>query len=438
MVSRARVISSRTATHRNIGYGVIAALATIALAPRVGAQPTPRPARVQAHLTVDADEECATAAAVAARVQQRSRRIEFVSQPNGIPSLRVAIRAGGAGDRVAELAVQWPDGRRSERQLSARGCAAALDALALLVAMALDPAALGVDGERAGAGGQGAGRGKGGAAGQQSGRVGPEEGPSPSPSPGPSPNPNPEPNRSPGPNPSPSPSPEPNRSPGPNPNPKPEPESESESESDAESDADSDSDAELESGAQSDADRSRGHGGPKFFGLAHVAVGASVQLSTGLAPRVMPGVGLYGLLALNGDGPWAPAVELQVAHAWAHGLRQPDGNADFELQSARLDACPIGLQRPPFAARACVAGVIGRLVATGSDSYSPQSHAELWASLGGSVLVTVGLGDLMELQAGFGAGRPLRRYDFAFRPDVFHRVPGLCFQGHLGAGVRFP
>jgi hypothetical protein len=419
MVSRARVISSRTATHRKIGYGVIAAFATIALAPRAGAQPAPRPARVQAHLTVDADEECASAAAVAARVQQRSRRIEFVSHTDGIPSLRVAIRAGGAGDRVAELAVQWPDGRRSERQLSARGCAAALDALALLVAMALDPAALGEDGERAGAGGQEAGRGKGGAAGKQSGGVGPEEGPGPGPSPSPNPRPDP--------------------SPSPSPNPEPDPEPEPEAEAEAEPGPES------ESGADSDADQSRGHGEPNFLGLAHVAVGASAQLVAGLAPRVMPGVGLYALLALNGDGPWAPAVELQVAHAWAYGLRQPAiegvhlrGDADFELQSARLDACPLGLQRPPFAARACVAGVIGRLVATGSDSYSPQSHAELWASLGGSVLVTVGLGDLIELQAGFGAGRPLRRYDFAFRPDVFHRVPGLCFQGHLGAGVRFP
>jgi hypothetical protein len=420
MVSRARVISSRTATHRNIGYGVIAALATIALAPRVGAQPTPRPARVQAHLTVDADEECATAAAVAARVHQRSRRIEFVSQPNGIPSLRVAIRAGSAGDRVAELAVQWPDGRRSERQLSARGCAAALDALALLVAMALDPAALGEDGKTVGAAGRGAGRGKGGATGKQSGGVRPEEGQGPSPDPSPSPSPDPIPIPTPGPGPGSE----------PEPGPEPEPESESESESDAEPGSGSD--------AESDADRRRGHGGPKFLGLAHVAVGASVQLSTGLAPRVMPGVGLYALLALNGDGPWAPAVELQVAHAWAYGLRQPDGNADFELQSARLEACPLGLQLSPLTARACVAGAIGRVVAAGSDSYSPQSHAELWASLGGSVLVTIGLGDLLEVQAGFGADRPLRRYDFAFRPDVFHRVPGLCFQGHLGAGVRFP
>jgi hypothetical protein len=77
-------------------------------------------------------------------------------------------------------------------------------------------------------------------------------------------------------------------------------------------------------------------------------------------------------------------------------------------------------------------------MASGSNSYVPQSHSEPWVSLGGTLLLSLGLGPLVELQGGFGVASPLRRYDFAFRPAVFHRVPGLCLQGHLGAGVRIP
>jgi hypothetical protein len=152
----------------------------------------------------------------------------------------------------------------------------------------------------------------------------------------------------------------------------------------------------------------------------------------------MPGLGLYALLALSGPMPLHPAIELQLVRTWTSGLSQPSGDADFALEVARLDACPVGVRMASLAARACGSLTAGRLTASGSNSYLPQSHAEPWLSLGGTLLLSLGLGALIELQGGFAVTHPLRRYDFAFRPDVFHRVPELCLQGHLGAGVRIP
>ena len=51
------------------------------------------------------------------------------------------IDAGPKGAVVAELTVVEPDGRRFARRLEAPSCAAATDALALVVAITLDPSA---------------------------------------------------------------------------------------------------------------------------------------------------------------------------------------------------------------------------------------------------------------------------------------------------------
>src|SRR5687767_9204727 len=140
MVSRACVITNRTCGCCGLGPA-IAALLAIAVAAPAMAQSPPQPEAVRANLTVDADADCATAAALAERVQERSQRIGFVDDTGDIPRLRVTIGASSARDRVAMLFIRWPDGRSAERRLTAGSCPSALDALALLVAMTLDPAA---------------------------------------------------------------------------------------------------------------------------------------------------------------------------------------------------------------------------------------------------------------------------------------------------------
>ena len=94
-----------------------------------------------ARLEVDAQPSCSTRDELIARVAARSTRIRFVPDGAGVPAMTARIEPGPKGLVVAELTVVEPDGRRFARRLEAPSCAAATDALALVVAITLDPSA---------------------------------------------------------------------------------------------------------------------------------------------------------------------------------------------------------------------------------------------------------------------------------------------------------
>jgi hypothetical protein len=408
MLSRARVITRCTAS-RKIGYGLIVVLACFGRAATVAAQRAAADV-VDAHLVVEADARCATTASIASQVRARSRRIAFVDTPDGVPSLRIAIGEPAGGERVATLVVRWPDGRSAERRLSAASCASAGQALALLVAMTLDPSAFADAAPPAAAtanGRSGGGSGStdgdddesndtGGAtpAGETTASEADTQGEAPASDTPPA-------------------------------------------DAAAAAPQPPESTAATTAPSATQAETAARDDQPHPLGIAQLALGASAQLSSGPAPSVMPGVGLYARLSLHGWGIWTPALQLQLARTWLDDVSETGGDADFAIESAALDACPLGVRIPPLSAHACVAATLGRLTARGSNSYAPRAHHEPWSSLGGRLLVAVGLGAWAELHAGLGLLAPLRRYRFAFRPDVFHRVPGVCLEGQLGAGVRF-
>src|SRR4051794_16509342 len=108
----------------------------------VAAPATVRAQASAARLDVDAAPSCSTRDELIARVAARSTRIRFVSDGAGLPVMSARIAAGPKGSVVAELTVVEPDGRRFARRLEAPSCAAATDALALVVAITLDPGAV--------------------------------------------------------------------------------------------------------------------------------------------------------------------------------------------------------------------------------------------------------------------------------------------------------
>ena len=113
------------------------ALALLGLLPPAAALgQAPAPA---ARLEVDANPACSTRDELVARVAARSTRIRFVNDAAGVPALAARIEVGPRGGVVAALTVVEPDGRRFSRQIEAPSCAAATDALALVVAITLDP-----------------------------------------------------------------------------------------------------------------------------------------------------------------------------------------------------------------------------------------------------------------------------------------------------------
>jgi len=102
-----------------------------------------------ARLEVDANPACSTRDELVARVAARSTRIRFVNDAAGVPALAARIEVGPHGGAVGELTVVEPDGRRFSRQIEAPSCAAATDALALVVAITLDPSVATADGSKA-------------------------------------------------------------------------------------------------------------------------------------------------------------------------------------------------------------------------------------------------------------------------------------------------
>jgi len=161
------------------------------------------------------------------------------------------------------------------------------------------------------------------------------------------------------------------------------------------------------------------------------------QMVLGPAPAVMPGVGLYAMAALDRDELWSPAVVLGAMHAWRSGFAEAGGTAAFTLDAASLDGCGIRVRVTVIEGRACASARVGRLLATGSATTAGNSEARLFATAGGTAILTGQLGETLELAARIGAGATLVRDWYLFGTNEFHRVARVTVDATLGLGLRW-
>jgi hypothetical protein len=397
----AAVRTRRASTGCRFALSLLLVSSVLGPATPLVAQPASTSAR--AYLSVDGTDRCATVQAVQEQVQARSRRIAFVLDAADVPKLQISVRREPGGAHAVALAVTWPDGRRSQRRFVAHSCQEAEATAAFLIALTLDPTAFGEPS----------------AAGDPASSADTAEqvidGSASPPAPA---------TKDAAPL-SPSASmPGGNRSGVPA----------------------SDANESKLAPFQPSRERPPGpaaDGGANldlrgFFAIEKTGVSLTAHVTSGVAPVAMYGLGLSTLMAFRGRGLWAPALQLEAAHVWVSGLTQPGGVAAFQRTTARLDVCMLGLRAAGLAAHACLNGALGSLGAQGSQSYLPQARERLWADLGGSLLLCADIGRLLQFELGATLAVPLRRDRFAFHPDVFHRVAALCWDGHLGMGVRFP
>jgi len=94
---------------------------------------------VRARLDLVASADCATRSELERRVSSRSDRIRFVGAGEPVRALTGEIKRIDDQTFQAILTVVEPDGRRSVRRVQTHNCEEALDALALVVAVTLDP-----------------------------------------------------------------------------------------------------------------------------------------------------------------------------------------------------------------------------------------------------------------------------------------------------------
>jgi hypothetical protein len=110
-------------------------------------------------------------------------------------------------------------------------------------------------------------------------------------------------------------------------------------------------------------------GGPHPLAFSHLAVGAFAQLSADVAPRLMPGVGVYALLALHGVGGCDAPVARPAAPADADAIRRVEqlliaaesAIAAVEQEPETTEAT-LSVVMPVFNERATLAKIVQRVL----------------------------------------------------------------------------
>ena len=159
------------------------------------------------------------------------------------------------------------------------------------------------------------------------------------------------------------------------------------------------------------------------------------QTIFGPAPAAMPGVALYVTVALDRPGPWAPALMVGAVHVWRSDLVERGGTASFTLDAGSLDACPLRLRWSRLTARPCMAALVGRLAAQGSNTSPALSVARPFAAAGAAL--SASYGSTFEVSARLGLGVTVVRYAYEFANDVFHRAGLFVVSASLGIGARW-
>jgi hypothetical protein len=348
-----------------------------------------------ARLEVQALPDCTSREELVARVAARSRRIRFDDEAAG-PLLRAVIAPAPRGGAVGELLITEPGGKSSSRRISAPSCAEATDAIALIIALTLDPTS--------------AARASGPTA-PSAPAVGstPVAGSTNAAPPAPPSAERPVPPSAATPKTAP-----PERPPAP----------------------------------ESPASPAGGPSALPVSGPAPPVVaewrfgtGAGAQAIAGATPDILPGVAVYLLAALDRNALWSPAAVVWGTHAATSGLVEPGGTAAFTLDAVTLDACALRIQVSAFEARACASALYGRLATSGSDTFSAATVTRPYAVAGGAVLLSARIARLFEISGRVGGGASLIRDSFSFlsaSPPVFHRTAAATVSAGLEIGLRFP
>lgn len=158
---------------------------------------------------------------------------------------------------------------------------------------------------------------------------------------------------------------------------------------------------------------------------------------TATAPDLAWGQALGAMLTYEAGGV-KPSIEVAVelTDATATGTH---GSAELQLVTARLAACPLGLQ-PARALdlRVCATAELGRLRGSGFATAARASKAILWSSAGPELQARYEL--LKPLWVGLEGGFtfPFTRERFYVEPgETLHRVPAWGLAFGVGLGLRF-
>jgi hypothetical protein len=122
------------------GIAALSLVLGLAVAPRLASAAEPAPPAPAARLEVIAGSDCTTRADLIARVRARSPRVRFTDD-GGTFEIRAEFAATPAGSVAASVALASTGTKPSVRRVLGRSCGDAADAIALIIAVTLDPSA---------------------------------------------------------------------------------------------------------------------------------------------------------------------------------------------------------------------------------------------------------------------------------------------------------
>jgi hypothetical protein len=163
----------------------------------------------------------------------------------------------------------------------------------------------------------------------------------------------------------------------------------------------------------------------------------SAEMFGGVAPTLMPGLGVHVLAGLDRETLWSPAVMLGASHGFDVSAEATGGIAAFWLDAASLDTCALRIHVRSFETRACASALVGRLSANATDTSNAAGTVRRpFLSMGAAALMALRLEPTLELTARAALSANVIRDSFEFAPLVFHTVPSLTFAASVGIGIR--
>jgi hypothetical protein len=164
--------------------------------------------------------------------------------------------------------------------------------------------------------------------------------------------------------------------------------------------------------------------------------GLDATLDVGVSPVTLVGLSASVGWQSRGAAPFSPALRAALDRAQSATLSLPKGTAAFTWTVGRLDACPVAGVLHSFRITACARIEVGMLDVAGGDIVGAQTKHRLWLSSGAFARGEWTFFEPLFLNVEAGANVRVTNDRFYFLPDTtVYQVPlvGLSAAGGLGA-----
>lgn len=171
--------------------------------------------------------------------------------------------------------------------------------------------------------------------------------------------------------------------------------------------------------------------------------GATFDFTTASAPGVVFGASLFfdlGREKRERGGIFAPSLRVRAAYYGGQLVMHDTWGAELDWFTGGLDLCPLALRAGTFLAKPCALGEVGALLATpsGAGIVNAQSQVRPWLAAGGSVLLEWSVLRRLGLEAHLGVRAPITHDEFIFRANYsVYSAPSVMFVGGVGARYHF-